>query len=143
MFFFLSSSSFILTRAEWTPFQTHCYSENVVAPGIEPGTSPNSFSKLCNAKFIKWNKAPRPLPQGSSSHHPTPLPLPPLLNVLNRRITAPSVDASWQLTPFLCQNVKNFSCLPSHVHFCYTCSSLPYSLVAAHMQQWPRVTLVA
>jgi hypothetical protein len=27
---FLSSSfSFILTRAEWTPFQTHCYSENL------------------------------------------------------------------------------------------------------------------
>jgi hypothetical protein len=34
-----SSSSCILTRAEWTPFQTHCYSENLVAPGIEPGTS--------------------------------------------------------------------------------------------------------
>jgi hypothetical protein len=29
----------ILTRAELTPFQTHCYSENVVAQGIEPGTS--------------------------------------------------------------------------------------------------------
>jgi hypothetical protein len=38
-YFFLSSSSFILTRAEWTPFHTHRYSENVVAPGIEPGTS--------------------------------------------------------------------------------------------------------
>jgi hypothetical protein len=37
-----SSSSFILTRAEWTPFQVHCYSENVAAPGIEPGTSGNS-----------------------------------------------------------------------------------------------------
>jgi hypothetical protein len=37
---FLSSSlSFILTRAEWTPFQIHCYSENLVAPEIEPGTS--------------------------------------------------------------------------------------------------------
>jgi putative aminopeptidase FrvX len=23
----------------WTPFQTHYYSENLVAPGIEPGTS--------------------------------------------------------------------------------------------------------
>jgi hypothetical protein len=34
-----SSSSFILTRAEWTPLQTHCYSENLVAPEIEPGTS--------------------------------------------------------------------------------------------------------
>jgi hypothetical protein len=37
---FLSSScSFFLTRAEWTPFQTHCYSENLTAPGIEPRTS--------------------------------------------------------------------------------------------------------
>jgi hypothetical protein len=35
--FLSSSSSFILTRAEWTPFQTHCYSENLVAPGIETG----------------------------------------------------------------------------------------------------------
>jgi hypothetical protein len=37
--FLSSSSSFILIRAEWTPFQTHCYSENLVAPGIELGTS--------------------------------------------------------------------------------------------------------
>jgi hypothetical protein len=37
--FLSSSSSFILTVAEWTPFQTHCYSENLVAPAIEPGTS--------------------------------------------------------------------------------------------------------
>jgi hypothetical protein len=37
--FLSSSSSFILTRAEWTPFQTHCYLENLVAPRIEPGTS--------------------------------------------------------------------------------------------------------
>jgi hypothetical protein len=37
---FLSSiSSFILTRAEWTPFQTHYYSENLVETGIERGTS--------------------------------------------------------------------------------------------------------
>jgi hypothetical protein len=34
-----SGSSFTLTRAKWTTFQTHCYSENLVAPGIEPGTS--------------------------------------------------------------------------------------------------------
>jgi hypothetical protein len=26
-------------EAEWTPFQTHCYSENLVALRIEPGTS--------------------------------------------------------------------------------------------------------
>jgi hypothetical protein len=37
--FLSSSSSFIPTRAEWTPFQTHCYSENVITPVIEPGTS--------------------------------------------------------------------------------------------------------
>jgi hypothetical protein len=37
--FLSSSSSFILTRAEWVPFQTHCYSENLAAPGIESGTS--------------------------------------------------------------------------------------------------------
>jgi hypothetical protein len=24
-------------EAEWTPFQTHYFSENLVAPGIEPG----------------------------------------------------------------------------------------------------------
>jgi hypothetical protein len=23
-------------EADWTPFQTHCYTENLVAPGIEP-----------------------------------------------------------------------------------------------------------
>jgi hypothetical protein len=37
--FLSSSSSFILTRAEWAPFQTHSYSENLVAPVTEPGTS--------------------------------------------------------------------------------------------------------
>jgi hypothetical protein len=37
--FLSSSSSFILTRAERNPLQTHCYSDNLVAPGIEPGTS--------------------------------------------------------------------------------------------------------
>jgi hypothetical protein len=25
-------------ESEWTPFQAHCYSEHLVAPGIEPGT---------------------------------------------------------------------------------------------------------
>jgi hypothetical protein len=37
--FLSSSSSFILTSAEWTPFQTHCYSENLVESGIEPESS--------------------------------------------------------------------------------------------------------
>jgi hypothetical protein len=37
---FLSSSSSIGAHdAEWTPFQTHYFSEALVAPGIEPGTS--------------------------------------------------------------------------------------------------------
>jgi hypothetical protein len=26
-------------EAEWTPFQTHYFSENLVAPGMEAGTS--------------------------------------------------------------------------------------------------------
>jgi hypothetical protein len=34
-YFFLSCTH----EAEWTPFQTHYFSENLVAPGIEPGTS--------------------------------------------------------------------------------------------------------
>ena len=37
--FYSSSSSIWPHEAEWTPFQTHYYSENLVAPGIEPGTS--------------------------------------------------------------------------------------------------------
>jgi hypothetical protein len=40
--FLPSSSSVILTsthEAEWTPFQTHCLSENLEALGIEPGNS--------------------------------------------------------------------------------------------------------
>jgi hypothetical protein len=36
--FLSSSSSFILARAEWTPFQTRRYSEDLAALGIEPGT---------------------------------------------------------------------------------------------------------
>jgi hypothetical protein len=31
------STSVVPNEAEWTPFQTHYFSENVVAPGIEPG----------------------------------------------------------------------------------------------------------
>jgi hypothetical protein len=33
------SSSVILNEAKWTPFQTNYFSENMVAQGIEPGTS--------------------------------------------------------------------------------------------------------
>jgi hypothetical protein len=34
-------------EAEWTPFQTHHYSENLVAPGIEMGTS-GSVARNCD-----------------------------------------------------------------------------------------------
>jgi hypothetical protein len=41
---FLDRSRYFFLRvapqeAEWTPFQTHCFSENLEAPGIEPRTS--------------------------------------------------------------------------------------------------------
>jgi hypothetical protein len=29
----------MLERADCIPFQIHCYSENLIAPEIEPGTS--------------------------------------------------------------------------------------------------------
>jgi hypothetical protein len=50
--FFSSSSSFILTRAEWTPFQAHCHAENVVAPGTEPGTS-GLAARNCDRNLTK------------------------------------------------------------------------------------------
>jgi hypothetical protein len=34
-------------ETEWTPFQTHYFSENLVAPGIEPGTS-RSVGRNCD-----------------------------------------------------------------------------------------------
>jgi hypothetical protein len=36
-FFFQVAPLNCTQKAEWTPFQTHHFSENVVAPGIEPG----------------------------------------------------------------------------------------------------------
>jgi hypothetical protein len=37
---FLDRSRYCFSQvAEWTPFQTHYYSENLLVPGIEPGTS--------------------------------------------------------------------------------------------------------
>jgi hypothetical protein len=36
---FIPNSSSAICMAEWTPFQTHYFSENLVVPGIEPGTS--------------------------------------------------------------------------------------------------------
>jgi hypothetical protein len=38
LFFLPSSSSFVLKRLEWTPFQTHYFSDNLIALGIEPRT---------------------------------------------------------------------------------------------------------
>jgi hypothetical protein len=37
--FLSSSSSVIFTRLSGPPFQTHYFSDNLVAPGIQPGTS--------------------------------------------------------------------------------------------------------
>jgi hypothetical protein len=36
-FFFFKYILNCTHKAEWTPFQTHYFSENLVAPGIEPG----------------------------------------------------------------------------------------------------------
>jgi hypothetical protein len=36
-YFFFQISPQLYYKAEWTPFQTHCFSENLIAPGIEPG----------------------------------------------------------------------------------------------------------
>jgi hypothetical protein len=45
LLFLSSSSTFILTTAEWTPFQTHSYSEHLAAPGIELGSSGSAARK--------------------------------------------------------------------------------------------------
>jgi hypothetical protein len=37
-------------RAEWTLFQTHCYTENLVSPEIEPGTIMRQQKITINAK---------------------------------------------------------------------------------------------
>jgi hypothetical protein len=39
LLFLSSSSSIMLTTLSGPPFQTHYFSENLVAVGIEPGTS--------------------------------------------------------------------------------------------------------
>jgi hypothetical protein len=36
---FLDKEPLLFREAEWTPFQTHYFSENLVAQGIEPRTS--------------------------------------------------------------------------------------------------------
>jgi hypothetical protein len=39
LYFLLQVALIYAKEAQWTPSQANCYSENVVAPGIEPGTS--------------------------------------------------------------------------------------------------------
>jgi hypothetical protein len=36
-YFFFQVAPQLYSRAEWTPFQTHYFSENLVGSGIEPG----------------------------------------------------------------------------------------------------------
>jgi hypothetical protein len=55
--FLSSSSSFILTRAEWTPFQNHCYSENLTAPGLKPGNS-GSAARTSGVSAELWCVVP-------------------------------------------------------------------------------------
>jgi hypothetical protein len=38
-YFFFKDLLISAHEAEWTPFQTHCYSENLASPGIEPRNS--------------------------------------------------------------------------------------------------------
>jgi hypothetical protein len=38
-YFFFQVAPHLSYVVEWTPFQTHSYSENLVVHGIEPGTS--------------------------------------------------------------------------------------------------------
>jgi hypothetical protein len=42
---FLDWSRYCIHGAEWTPFQTHYFLENLVVLGIEPGTSVNVARK--------------------------------------------------------------------------------------------------
>jgi hypothetical protein len=44
-------------EAEWTPFQTHYFSENTVAQGIEPGTSGSIASTTELKFFVSPNEA--------------------------------------------------------------------------------------
>jgi hypothetical protein len=35
--FFFQGAPLLYSEVKWTPFQTHYFTENLVAPGIEPG----------------------------------------------------------------------------------------------------------
>jgi hypothetical protein len=54
LLFHSSSSSVITHEAEWTPFQNHYFSENLVVPGIESGSvARNSDHKTIEAVRYK------------------------------------------------------------------------------------------
>jgi hypothetical protein len=36
-YFFFQVAPQLYSEAEWTPFQTHYFSENLIAPEVEPG----------------------------------------------------------------------------------------------------------
>jgi hypothetical protein len=41
-----------LYEAEWTPFQNHCFSENIVVLGIEPGPLDLQIGTLTEAVYF-------------------------------------------------------------------------------------------
>jgi hypothetical protein len=57
-----NSSSIILTRLEWTPFQTHYFSENLVAPGIIQrdlrfiNRREKSIQSIKRQKYVNWDE---------------------------------------------------------------------------------------
>jgi hypothetical protein len=54
--FFFSKQLSCTREAEWTSFQTHYFSENLVAPGIEPGpavgTTDVYYTELIQSQII-------------------------------------------------------------------------------------------
>jgi hypothetical protein len=50
-----SSSSFILTRAKWTPFQTHCYAEHVEATAATDVS--HCIRCKCSTRFIPLTRS--------------------------------------------------------------------------------------
>jgi hypothetical protein len=57
-YFHSSSSTFNLIWADWAPFHTHCYSENLAARGIEPGTSVSAAESLTTRPQRRSKVAP-------------------------------------------------------------------------------------
>jgi hypothetical protein len=51
--FLSSSASFILTRAEWNPFQTHCYSKKSGSAGNRTQDLWDEIGRACRTHFEK------------------------------------------------------------------------------------------